>query len=187
MKEESPQPRKKQIVHHRTIVGIMGSGKEPWLELVQPLAEWIAQQGFHLLTGGGNGVMHSASEAFVRVQNREGLCLGIMPTVAHPESGYVPKEGYPNKWVELSIISPLDGFQGDDAVLNRNYINVLTSHVIVALPGSRGTRNEVELAQRFHKPIILYGPKSAFTDFPPSSIHTSSLPEVQEFIFKNSK
>ncbi|WP_415751202.1 hypothetical protein [Burkholderia cenocepacia] len=37
--------------NNRTI-GVMGSGKEPWLAFSEPLGAWLAQAGFNLLTGG---------------------------------------------------------------------------------------------------------------------------------------
>ena len=40
--------------------------------------------------------------------------------------------------------------------LSRNHINVLSSDVIVALPGGAGTRSEVELAVMYRKPVISY-------------------------------
>jgi hypothetical protein len=57
--------------------------------------------------------------------------------------------GYPNPWVEIPVYThlPVSGMGGLDAS-SRNHINILTSDVIVALPGSAGTWSEVMLAIR---------------------------------------
>ena len=68
------------VLNQRTVVGIMGSGKRAWAEYSIPLARWIAEQNYHLLTGGGGGVMAAASKAFCEVENRAGICIGIVPT-----------------------------------------------------------------------------------------------------------
>jgi predicted Rossmann-fold nucleotide-binding protein len=95
--------------------------------------------------------MGAVSEAFAREPDREGLVLAVLPGDA---SGASPT-GYPNPWVELPIRThlPLSGEQGTDA-LSRNHLNVLTADVLVALPGSAGTRSEIELALRYARPIV---------------------------------
>lgn len=142
----------------RKVIGIMGSGSQFYPKLSIPLAQWIAKQQYHLLTGGGGGVMVSAAEAFCRVENRQGISIGILPTELTDTNEYVPLNGYPNPWIELAIASPLSRFNPNDQnKLSRNYICVMSSDLIVALPGNIGTRNEIELALCFNKPIILFG------------------------------
>jgi hypothetical protein len=69
----------------------------------------------------------------------------------------LPKPGYPNPWVEIPIFThlPLSGSQGTE-LLSRNHINVLSSDVIVALPGGPGTVSEVDLAKRYQRPVIAF-------------------------------
>ena len=166
-------------------IGIIGSGRKPWKEYTQPLAQWIAHQNYHLLTGAGEGVMASASKAFYRVENRKGVCIGIVPTIPHTALGFIPKENYPNPWVEIAINSPLPTFDGSDPQqVSRNYICVLSSDLLVALPGNKGTRNEIDLAIRFQKPLILFAPATEMLDFPSYLPRTSSLAEVKNFIIK---
>ncbi len=50
---------------------------------------------------------------------------------------------------------PLTGERGTEAQ-SRNHINVLSSDVIVALPGGAGTASEVTLAVRYGRPIVAY-------------------------------
>ena len=170
----------------RKIIGIIGSGVNPWTEYTRPLARWIAKQDYHLLTGAGQGVMKSASEAFAKVENRNGVCLGIVPTIPDLESGFVAKKHYPNQWVEIPMLSPLPTFDGSDVnQISRNYIIVLSSDLLVALPGNIGTRNEINLAIRFQKPLILFAPESEMLDLPQDLSRTSALEEVEEFIEQN--
>jgi hypothetical protein len=50
-------------------------------------------------------------------------------------SGDGPKEGYPNPWVEVPILTHLAGHLGPEGADSRNAINVLSAHRIIALPG----------------------------------------------------
>ena len=170
----------------RKVIGIVGSGTDSWQEYTEPLAVWIARAQYHLLTGAGNGVMSCASAAFVNVTNRRGLCLGIVPTIEDSQKGYVPLENYPNPWVELAIYSPLGTFKNSFKVgkssISRNHTCVLSSDVLVALPGQLGTKNEIALAKEYNKPLILFAPSSEMSDFPASLPRTDSLSNVIEFV-----
>ena len=134
------------------IVGVMGSGVVEHTRRAACLGRWLAEQGVHLLTGGGGGVMTAVSKAFYEVPDRRGLVLAVLPSA---ETSGVPKAGYPNEWVEIPILThlPLSGESGTQP-LSRNHINVLTSDVIVALPGSAGTASEVMLALSYRRPIV---------------------------------
>ncbi|MDR3400500.1 MAG: DNA-binding protein [Pandoraea sp.] len=172
-------------------VGVMGSGKQPWTELAVPLGRALALAGYHLLTGGGQGVMSSVSEAFCAVPQRVGRSIGIVPTEAvgkGDEGGegltFRPLPGYPNPFVEVPIVSPLPRHLPDApaGTLSRNHINVLSSDVIVALPGSHGTRDEVGLAVRYGKPVILFGESEHFADMSAALVRTVSLDTVMDFV-----
>jgi predicted Rossmann-fold nucleotide-binding protein len=167
----------------RLVVGVMGSGKDAWSELAAPLGGMIAEQGYHLLTGGGGGTMAAVTEAFSKMKKRRGLAIGIMPTHSEQEADFVVRSGYPNEWVELPIVVPLGVFNEDNAdAITRNYVNVLTSDAIVVLPGEKGTANEISLAKRFSKPFILFGPEEALKHFPAEAARTDSLERVREFL-----
>jgi predicted Rossmann-fold nucleotide-binding protein len=162
----------------------MGSGKAEWPELSIPLGKWIAGHGFDLLTGAGNGVMLATARAFSTTPGRKGRSIGIVPGESHPVRGFAPVPGYPNPYIDLPILTPLPRKQAgapEDA-LNRNYVNVLTSDVVVALPGSQGTLDEIRLATRFARPLICIGPPDAFDGVPPGTRIVSALPEVYAFV-----
>jgi predicted Rossmann-fold nucleotide-binding protein len=162
----------------------MGSGKAEWPHLSTPLGTWIAERGFDLLTGAGQGVMLSTARAFSTTHGRTGRSIGIMPSEADPVRGFVPIAGYPNPYIDLPILTPLPRKEpgAPDDALNRNYVNVLTSDVVVALPGSRGTLDEIRLATRFAKPLVCIGPLDAFDGVPAGTKIVSVLEEVYEFV-----
>lgn len=154
-------------MNKRAVIGVLGSGQNEWEEWSVPLGRWIAENGFHLLTGGGKGVMEAVARGFHSVEKREGLSIGVVPTEECEERGYVACKGYPNAWVELPLVSPLPAFYGtDDDQVSRNHIVVLTADILIALPGSKGTRNEISLATKFKKPILLLGPRDAMPTLP---------------------
>jgi uncharacterized protein (TIGR00725 family) len=137
------------------IVGVMGSSEARHPRRAWSLGSWLAAEGVHLLTGGGSGVMAATSEAFASVAGRRGLVIGILPLV--PAGSPASRGPYPNPWVEISIAThlPLLGDQGSEP-LSRNHINVLTSDVIVALPGGPGTLSEVQLARHYGRPVVAW-------------------------------
>ncbi len=148
------RPGQVPVVERRPIVGVMGSGAESHEDLAAPLGRAIAENGWHLLTGGGRGTMTAASRAFVETENREGLCLGVVPS---RQNGDGSPDGYPNPWVEVTIRThlPLSGAAGTGPD-SRNHINVLSADAVIALPGSAGTWSEIELALRYERPLALY-------------------------------
>ncbi len=144
----------KTALNRGPIVGVMGSGSEGHIDRAAPLGRWLAESGVHLLTGGGGGVMVAVSESFHSVSQRTGSVIGIIPW---DEDAGKPREGYPNPWVEIPIYThlPLSGGRGKEP-LSRNHINVLSSDVIVALPGDMGTASEVTLAVDYRCPIVAF-------------------------------
>jgi len=165
------------------IVGVMGSGTEPHAERSEPLGRWLAKLAVHLLTGGGGGVMEAVSAAFYQDPYRRGVIIGILPGSGEddPHEG---RETYPNPWVEVPIRThlPLVGLEGTDP-RSRNHINILSSDVIVALPGSSGTATEVALALRYEKPIVAFlGSREDIPHLPEAVPVVSRLPAVQAFV-----
>lgn len=144
----------------RPVVGVMGSSRDPHDERSRRVGAWIARAGYHLLTGGGPGVMEAVTRAFVETPDRRGLAIGVLPASRGgrlEEWTGQPRPGYPNPWVELAIRTHLDsvGRQGGD-VRSRNHVNVLSSDAVIFLPGSAGTASEARLAVRYGKPSIAW-------------------------------
>lgn len=170
------------------IVGVMGSGSNPHSDRASKIGTWLAGLGVHLLTGGGAGVMESVSKAFHNTANRKGLVIGIIPG-AYTESGNIAADGYPNRWVEIPIYThlPLSGAQGKD-LMSRNHINILSSDVIIALPGSAGTASEIKLARQYNKPLIAYLHTSDEIKNLPSNIPVESdFNSIKNFIVSQLK
>jgi predicted Rossmann-fold nucleotide-binding protein len=170
------------MLQRRKIIGVMGSGREEYREWVVPLARWLAEHGYDLLTGAGEGVMRVAAEAFVAVPGRRGLSVGIIPGEV-VEGVYKPPPGYPNPNVELPVFThlPLRGARGREP-MSRNHVNVLTAHALVFLPGGPGTLSEAELTLQYSKAAILFGPEREFRRFPAALERTDSLERICEWL-----
>jgi len=168
-------------VHRLPVVGVMGSGSTEELHLASPLGQWLAGQPCHLICGGGGGTMLAVAKSFVNAEppgGRKGLAIGVLPGIPSDDDSWgsreatatvsdatnvtsplaaVPPPGYPNSYVELPIYThlPTSGAQGQE-LMSRNHIIILTSDVVVALPGGPGTASEVALAMKYGKPVLLF-------------------------------
>ncbi len=163
------------------VVGVLGSGEKAHAGKAEAVGRWLAGEGVHLLTGGGGGVMTAVARAFQAVESRAGLVIGIIPSSADPA---VPRPGYPNPYVELAIMThlPLGGTSGTD-VLSRNHINVLSSDVLIALPGGAGTASEVALALLYRRPIAAFlDDRGDIPELPAEVPAFSALADVQAFV-----
>ncbi len=132
--------------------------------------------------------MAAVSKSFYDTPNRQGLVIGVLPCEESPEEskggGPNPKDGYPNQWVEIPILThlPSSGERGTEP-MSRNHINVLSSDVIVALPGDAGTLSEVRLAVRYERPVIAFVESDQEIPGLPDSVSlSSSLEGVRTFV-----
>jgi uncharacterized protein (TIGR00725 family) len=124
----------------RTVVGVMGGAAAPCAVLADArrMGELIAENGWVLLTGGRDaGVIAAASAG---ASSEGGLVIGVLPGDSHDDAA---------PGVDIAIPTGL----GDA----RNAVNVLASHVVVALPGGAGTISEVALALKAGRPVVLLG------------------------------
>ena len=125
--------------------------------------------------------MAAVSKSFYDTPNRQGLVISILPC---DESLENPKGGYPNQWVEIPVLThlPLSGERGMEP-MSRNHINILTSDVIVALPGDAGTLSEVRLAVSYERPVIAFVESDQEIPGLPNSVSiSSSLEGVRTFV-----
>jgi predicted Rossmann-fold nucleotide-binding protein len=171
------------------IVGVMAAGDDEtaakYNSLAKTVGAVVARQGFHLLTGGGLGLMQVVGEEFLSIKPRTGRLISILRAAGTTHltgtwdkcgSCALDKNGKlipnkdrrkgtkrickPNEDNELAEILirthlPYSGNLGDHD-LSRNHINVLTSDVIVVLPGGSGTFSELRLAWAYDKPILIF-------------------------------
>jgi len=104
-------------------------------EDAQRLGGLIAKEGWILLNGGrASGIMEASARG---AKENGGLTIGILP-------GNDP--AWASEYIDIPILTGI-GFA-------RNYINVLTSEVVVALPGRTGTISEIALALNIGKKVI---------------------------------
>jgi uncharacterized protein (TIGR00725 family) len=124
----------------RTVIGVMGgaTGDDDVLRDAYEIGRLIAERGWVLLNGGRNaGVMAASARG---ASEAGGLVIGVLP--GDSRSGAAPH-------VDVAIPTGM----GDA----RNAINVLASHVVVALPGGPGTVSEVALALKCGRSVIMLG------------------------------
>lgn len=105
------------------------------------LGKGIALRGYVLVTGGGGGVMESASRG---AAENGGLVIGILPSERK-----APLNGYPNPYVSIPVYTGMS-----DA---RNAIIAKSPDVLVALGGGAGTLSEIGIAVKSGTPVIIIG------------------------------
>jgi len=104
-------------------------------ENARRLGGLIAKEGWVLLNGGrASGIMEASARG---AKENGGLTIGILP-------GNDP--AWASEYIDIPILTGIG--------LARNYINVLTSEVVVALPGRTGTISEIALALNIGKKVI---------------------------------
>lgn len=124
--------------------------------------------------------MASVSRAFATAEGRGGgLVIGVLPCAAGRADEAPP--GYPNPWVEIEIRTHLNARAAQGAsAMSRNHVNVLSSDVVVALPGGEGTASEIALAMRHGRPLALFGRDDRAGDLPASDGPVAVADTVEE-------
>jgi len=121
------------------IVGVMGGGEgasQKVCEMAYELGKLIAQAGWVLLNGGRQvGVMEASARG---AKENGGVTVGILPD---------RNMELASSYIDIPIITGM----GD----GRNFLNVMSSDVVVALPGRAGTISEIALALKNGKTVIL--------------------------------
>ena len=123
----------------KTIIGVMGPGENASPdenEMAYELGKEIATQGWITLTGGRSfGIMDAALKG---ASEAGGLTIGVVPGDNDKNS---------SDHAQIKIVTSMGS--------GRNYISVLSSHVIVVLGMASGTASEVALALKSRKKVIL--------------------------------
>lgn len=123
----------------KPVIGVMGGG-EPAADaerLAEQLGRAVAGEDWVLLNGGRDAGVMAASTRGAREAG--GLVVGIHPG----------RPGDAAADVDVAVFTGM----GDA----RNAINVLSSDVVVALPGGAGTLSEAALVAKAGRPLILLG------------------------------
>lgn len=123
----------------RTVIGVMGSGEsadKALLAQARDLGAAIAAEGWVLLNGGRNsGVMDASA---VGAKTKGGLVIGVLPDEGTSAA---------SRHLDIAIRTGM----GD----GRNWVNVLSSDVVVAMRGAAGTLSEVALALKAGRTVVL--------------------------------
>jgi len=122
----------------KTIIGVMGgeSADKREIKYAYDLGALIAKEGWVLLNGGRPaGIMEASSKG---CKEHGGMTVGILPGRDSSST---------SKYIDIQILTGI----GDA----RNYINVLSSDVVIACKGAAGTVSEIALALKNGKKVIL--------------------------------
>ena len=170
------------------MIAVIGSGIDEHQSLSIPLGRWLAENGYSLINGGGEGVMLSTARAFRSVKKRTGFIVGIIPSSSDcfpPEESkpHSPPPNYPNQYTDIVIQTHLhlSGSMGKEFA-SRNHIIILSAEKIVALPGGNGTQSEIELAIEYKKPLILLSPSGEWDNYENQTPLVKTVEEATEKI-----
>lgn len=118
----------------------MGGGSVPEAveDQARELGAAVTRRGWVLVNGGRDaGVMRASAEG---ARGEEGTVVGILP-------GTDADEAAPG--LDVAVVTGM----GEA----RNHVNVLTSDVVVCLPGAAGVLSEAALAAKTGTPLVLVG------------------------------
>ena len=122
----------------RVVIGVMGGGSADTAQEAKAyrLGRLIAARGWVLLNGGRSaGIMEaSARGAF----EAGGLTVGVLPDA---------DRRHLSPYIQIPILTGMGSA--------RNYVNALSSDVVVACRGGAGTVSEVALALKHGRPVVL--------------------------------
>ncbi len=159
--------RRKQVL----VIGDSGEFPEK-NSVAYEIGKFIGSNGWVLITGGRDGVMDSATKGCFEAG---GISVAITPF-----------DNLENATPYATIVIPSGiGYA-------RNYINVLSADVVVAIGGGAGTLSEIAYAWQFGKPIIacafvdgwskeLAGKRLDYRPLPPI-MKAESISEVFRFL-----
>ena len=126
----------------KKIIGIMGPNNATEMNLkdAYEIGRFVAEKGYTVLTGGLNvGVQN---EGLKGAKSVAGLTVGIMPF------------NEPEKFSEYADIPVITNMRS-----GRNYINVLSSNLVVACGVDKGTISEISLSlvNTAKKKVVIVG------------------------------
>jgi predicted Rossmann-fold nucleotide-binding protein len=187
------------VLSRLPIIGLFGSGAKLTSEraaLAREVGILVARLGSHLLTGASYAITEAAAEGFISVKQRRGVCIG---TVGRATSTAFDRPGAsqdatqnPNRHIEMAVYTTLpDAAQGRDAP-ERHWVNLMSSNAVIALPGSVGTHDELQMAANFDgesakKPderrTLLIGPAEEFSrELRNLFVHAATVADAERHI-----
>jgi uncharacterized protein (TIGR00725 family) len=101
------------------------------------IGKMIALEGWVLLNGGRpSGVMEATAKG---ARENGGITVGVLPS---------DNANSVSQYIDIPIVTGMG--------LARNVINILSSDIVIALPGMAGTISEIALALNHGKKVILF-------------------------------
>jgi uncharacterized protein (TIGR00725 family) len=141
----------------RLQIGVIGSaGKEEYkrgggssytvLKIAREIGSLLAQKDIVLVTGGKGGVMEAAAKG---AKEANGLTIGIVKGTQRFVS---------NKYIDIEVISGMAGEGLDELLL------VQMCDALIVLGGGAGTLQELAIAYRNRKPIVVLRNSGGWAD-----------------------
>jgi uncharacterized protein (TIGR00725 family) len=128
------------IIIKKIIIGVMGGAQfvtNDEEKYAYQIGKMIALEGWVLLNGGrSSGVMEATAKG---ARENGGITVGVLPTENASSA---------SQYIDIPIITGMG--------LARNVINILSSDIVIALPGRAGTISEIALALNHGKQVILF-------------------------------
>ena len=119
--------------HQISVIGGSNPDSET-VTLAVEVGKFVAERGAVLICGGLGGVMEAAARG---AKEKGGLTVGILP-------GYDKESA--NRFIDIVVRTGLGHA--------RNILVVASGDLLIALPGSHGTRSEVSVALLLGKQVI---------------------------------
>jgi uncharacterized protein (TIGR00725 family) len=133
----------------KSIIGIMGPGEkasERDVAHAHEIGRLLAQQGFVVMTGGRrSGVMEAALKG---AKEANGETVAILPSKNKCDA---------TPFADVVIVTGLNSA--------RNFVNILTSEVVVACGTGAGTLSEIALALKEKRKVVLITDNQKAKDF----------------------
>jgi len=127
------------------VIGPATNTNDAILELAKKIGEFIALNGWILLSGGRNkGIMEAANEG---AYSARGMTVGVLPGDGNEKSEYV----------KIPIVTGMGSA--------RNNIIALTADMLVAVDMGFGTSSEISLALKAGKTVIIARADQKTQDF----------------------
>lgn len=150
------QARKQKVT-----VSVIGSHEATpkTARLARAVGRMVAEEGCILVCGGLMGLMRESCRG---AKEAGGMTIGILPGKSKHEA---------NEFVDIALPTTI-GF-------SRNVIVAASADVVIALPGSYGTENEICFACLYGRPVINLGGWKV-----PGLIQARGVPEARRILGK---
>lgn len=135
----------------KPIIGIMGPGDnatEGDLKNAYEIGKLLAQAGYVVMTGGRPSGVMDAGLRGAKAAGDQTLTLGILPSKTKDDA---------STFADVVIVTGLNSA--------RNFVNALTSDVVVACGVEAGSLSEIALALKENKHVVLITQNSKAKEF----------------------